>query len=99
MIKKDEVYAYPNPSTSQVTFHLVSEISPIEKTVRVFTIDGRLIKEFDNDSGWTPSSPYKITWNYSNESLASGVYLYIVKAKTSFTGETKKVVKKFAVIR
>jgi Fibronectin type III domain len=99
LIKKDKVYAYPNPSRTGVTFHLESDKSPIEKTVRIFTIDGRLIKKF-NDSRWSgASSPYEITWNYTNENLASGVYLYIVKVKTSLTGETKKVIKKFAVIR
>ncbi|MBI4656342.1 MAG: hypothetical protein HY746_06300 [Elusimicrobia bacterium] len=45
MLKKDSVYAYPNPADNAVTFHLKSGVSPIKKQILIFDIIGRVIHE------------------------------------------------------
>jgi len=99
-IAKAGVYAYPNPANTAVNFHFTSAAGEAE--VEVFDISGRLVKKLSNVSADTvvPGvNSKKIAWDMSGESIASGVYLYILRVRDSSTGETEKVVKKFAVIR
>lgn len=100
LLSKAGVYAYPNPANTAVNFHFTSAAGEAE--VEVFDISGRLVKKLSNVSADTvvPGvNSKKIYWDLSGESIASGVYLYILRVRDSATGETEKVVKKFAVIR
>ncbi|MDD5208022.1 MAG: T9SS type A sorting domain-containing protein [Elusimicrobiales bacterium] len=101
LLNKAGVYAYPNPANTAVNFHFTSDATEAE--VEIFDIAGRLVKKLANvsdDSAVVPGvNSKKIYWDMSHESIASGVYLYILRVKKSATGETEKVVKKFAVIR
>jgi hypothetical protein len=70
------VRAYPNPF--RVDQHTVREIKfdqmPNESTVKIFTVSGQLVKSLDATTG-------QATWNLQNDSgetVASGVYLYLV---------------------
>lgn len=70
-----EIYAYPNPfkvelGTEKVTFaHL-----PFGAEIKIFTTSGELIKELDSTNQWDGR-------NQSGKYVASGVYLYVVKAE------------------
>lgn len=101
LLGKAGVYAYPNPANTAVNFHFTSDATEAE--VEVFDISGRLVKKLTNvsdDSAVVPGvNSKKIYWDMSGERIASGVYIYILRVRKASTGETEKVVKKFAVIR
>ncbi|MBI4350211.1 MAG: T9SS type A sorting domain-containing protein [Elusimicrobia bacterium] len=97
---KAGVYAYPNPANTAVNFHFTSAAGEAE--VEVFDISGRLVKKLTGATSDTVApgvNSKKIYWDMSGESIASGVYLYILRVRDTATGETEKVVKKFAVLR
>ncbi|MCX5786275.1 MAG: fibronectin type III domain-containing protein [Elusimicrobia bacterium] len=101
LLKKDKVYAFPNPASKSVIFHLESDISSLKKQIMVFGIDGRVIKEFsDSDAGWNLLSggKYEFTWNIDSK-VASGIYIYEVKVKNTGTGDTASTIKKLAIIK
>ena len=102
LIKEITVYAYPNPSATWVKFHMETDISPVQKHLSVFSLDGSLIKEAgDDDSGWS-SAACKVCdylWKFSSAKPASGIYFYTLKLKHPFTGETDKKAGKLAVVR
>ncbi|MCK9211408.1 MAG: C25 family cysteine peptidase [Ignavibacteriaceae bacterium] len=80
------VYNYPNPFASQTyfTFELRGEQKPDEIAIRIFTIAGRLIKEFKPPSGDFSVGFNKIFWDGKDQDgdpIANGVYLYKVIAK------------------
>jgi len=100
LLKADKVYAYPNPAGKTVKFHIGSDQPSLVKQVTVFDITGRAIKEF-NDADFSPvagSYAWEAEWKIPSK-VASGVYLYITRVKLEATGEHKKTVKKFAIIR
>ena len=98
LLSDENVYAYPNPARRSVTFHVESAYPHITKQVTVFDITGRAIKEF-NDGDFTASgSVYEAVWNIPS-GVASGVYIYSARVKSEDTGEYKKTVKKFAIVK
>ncbi|MBU2572870.1 MAG: carboxypeptidase regulatory-like domain-containing protein [Elusimicrobia bacterium] len=107
ILSKEAVYAYPNPARTAVNIHFETNLasqSDFEAEVSVFNIAGGLVKTFraadvspDTVAGGAGS--YKVAWNFSNEKVASGVYLYVVRLKYISTGKVEKVVKKLAIIR
>ncbi|MDO8803783.1 MAG: T9SS type A sorting domain-containing protein, partial [Elusimicrobiota bacterium] len=98
LLKADKVYAYPNPAGKTVTFHIESDQSPLVKQVAVFDITGRAIKEF-NDADFAPiAGGWEAEWNIPS-GVASGVYIYITRVKFEATGEHKRTIKKFAIIK
>ncbi|OGR41912.1 MAG: hypothetical protein A2X35_11425 [Elusimicrobia bacterium GWA2_61_42] len=101
LLTKAGVYAYPNPARTTVNFHFTSGAS--EGEVEIFDLTGRLVKKLTGVSSDADKVPgfnsKKISWDLSRENVASGVYLYILRVKDAASGESEKVVKKFAVIR
>ena len=78
-----DVYAYPvpfspneNPNHKTITFTNLAT----KCTIKVFTISGELVNEFEETDG-----DGEYTWtdvkNKDGESLASGVYLYLIESK------------------
>ena len=101
LLNKDEVFAYPNPASTKVNFHFVPINWAAGWTVQVevFDIAGRLVKTL-KDSELEPSlSGRRVVWNLSGESIASGVYLYILRVKDAAGVAAKPVIRKFAIIR
>ncbi|MCX5786277.1 MAG: fibronectin type III domain-containing protein [Elusimicrobia bacterium] len=101
LLKKDKVYAYPNPASKSVIFHIESDRPALKKHIIVFEVDGRVIREFaDADAGWNTSGAYvyEFTWNIDPK-VASGIYIYMVKVKDEGTGDTEKTIKKLAIVR
>ena len=79
-------YPYPNPFTTQMrfVFRLTGSEIPDKILVRIFTVDGRLIKEINQDElgdihiGNNISSWYWDGKDQFGEQLANGVYFYTV---------------------
>ena len=103
LLEGDSVYAYPNPAVNFVNFHVESGQNPIIKEVSVFDLAGREIREFKN-ADFVVCAPtrqayaWEAVWNIP-AGVAPGVYLYITRVKAEATGEYKKTVKKFAVVK
>ncbi|MFH1097549.1 MAG: T9SS type A sorting domain-containing protein [Candidatus Desantisbacteria bacterium] len=80
----DNVIVYPNPYLSSkhgcsIFFDRLTENS----TIRIFNIAGELVREIDvqgSPQSWD-------TCNESNEKVASGIYIYLIKD----SGGNKKV--------
>ena len=98
LLKESSVYAYPNPAGKRVTFHIESDYPSILKQVAVFDLTGRVIKVFKDADFSGGSGVWEKAWDIP-ASVASGVYLYSVRVKVEATGETKKAVKKFAIVK
>ncbi|MDI6642375.1 MAG: T9SS type A sorting domain-containing protein, partial [Elusimicrobiota bacterium] len=95
-----EVYAYPNPAKqTNPTIHI--EVGGIADRleIRIYNISAELLHSVE-----IPGSEYKIldnkycyeyTWNVSN--IASGVYIYLVRAKHG--DKAIKVLKKLGIVK
>lgn len=100
LLDKGGVFAYPNPANTLVNFHFSPSAVSFEAVVEVFDISGRLVKTLKEVSAEPPAvGGSRIAWNFGRESVASGVYLYILRVRDLAGGGDVKVVKKFAVIR
>ncbi|MBI5597448.1 MAG: VCBS repeat-containing protein [Elusimicrobia bacterium] len=97
-----QAFAFPNPARERTTFRFVSGLPGIEAQVSVFDIAGVLVKEIPGSAmAVKPGGLYHAVWDLTNdagESVASGVYLFMVKVRGS-NGQTGKVVKKLAIVR
>ncbi len=98
LLKEGRSYAFPNPARNEVTFHIESDQPSLLKQVTVFDLTGRAIKEVKDADFGTGSGPWEAKWIIP-KNVASGVYLYAVRVKVEATGEYKKIVKKFAIVR
>ncbi len=94
---------FPNPFNpdkveTKITYYLENDA---DVTIKILTLDGRLVKEIIKDKFKTKGLHYEDTWNGLNEVKAkvkSGVYLCVIEVKYKH-GEVKKLIKKIAVLR
>jgi len=82
----DRINNFPNPFTNDTYFYfeLQGDAIPEEIKIRIFTIAGRLIKEFDLRNKDYRIGFNKIYWDGKDndgDDIANGVYLYKVIAK------------------
>ncbi|MCK5356829.1 MAG: T9SS type A sorting domain-containing protein, partial [Elusimicrobiales bacterium] len=99
ILLKQNVYAYPNPAqNSIVNIHYETDAFN-EVIIVIFDITGRVLKKFSGNETVSDGTGYKAVWDFSNENIASGVYLYMVKVRDPSTNDVKKVIKKLAIIR
>ncbi len=97
-VKLGDVYVYPNPfkPNSSASFRadkITFKYLPAEATIRIFAITGKQVAELHK----TDKTVDYYEWNAVNSDgrkLASGIYIYFIKAPGG--GRTKG---KFAVIR
>jgi hypothetical protein len=94
------VYNYPNPfkEDTYFTFELRGKQKPRRIAFRIFTVAGRLIREFE-----VPNSDFQVGFNriywdgkdQDNDPIANGLYFYklIVNFSDKTKIETKKLVK------
>jgi hypothetical protein len=89
----DNVIIYPNPvKVFEGQREIAFENLPDSAVIEIFTITGRLIRRIEVE----PEDSGRKTWNLSNQqgkSVASGIYIYHIKAST------KKKTGKIGVIR
>lgn len=96
------VYNYPNPFSDDThfTFELRGTLVPDELRIKIFTVAGRLIREFS-----VPSNEMQIGFNrhywdgrdQDGDEIANGLYFYKVIAKHE--GEIKTVTQKLAKVK
>ena len=115
-VEIESLYPYPNPMTQQTTFAFrvrgadTAQIQDLR--VRIFTLAGRLVKEFDlvKDADQLTTGALRVDWNKfrwtgddaNGDALPTGVYLYRVIFKTTEGGQqvnNESGVEKIAIIR
>lgn len=97
-----EVYNYPNPfkDDTYFTFELRGVNPPEELKIKVYTIAGRLVKEFNIPSSSLQIGFNKIYWDGRDEDgdeLANGLYFYKIICKQG--DEIKTVTQKLAKVK
>ena len=76
------VYNYPNPMSRQTTFVVDHNRSAGRVLIRIYTVNGRLVRTLENDSAI--GSAAALEWDGRDEDgdrVASGVYLYQVRVE------------------
>jgi hypothetical protein len=96
------VFNYPNPFNNDTyfTFELHGQIAPDELKIKIFTVAGRLIKEFTVPSSDLHIGFNKIYWegrDQDGDEIANGVYFYKIIAKNN--GVVKTSIEKLAKIK
>lgn len=100
----ETVFNYPNPARSGLTtIRYYCGYSDPEGEIKIYDIAGELVRKVgDSEIDGADAPIYKFLWDCKNSSgkeIASGVYIYIVEVKDKSSGESKKVIKKVAVVR
>jgi hypothetical protein len=100
-LPEEMVYAWPNPARNNVVnFHFYVNANA-DIVVDVFSLDGKRIDRIEGrgEGGRTPhqESSNALIWNISR--IASDVYIFRMHATSDATGETRSVIKKFAIVK
>jgi len=97
------VKSYPNPvKNGSATIEFYCDYTAADLEIRIFTLDGEVVKTFVWLYGGVSGTIHTKVWNCDNElteKVASGVYLYQVVATDKLTSQRKSVVKKLMIIR
>jgi len=104
IIPEETVFSYPNPAKSgSTTIRYYCGYSEPEAEIRIYDIAGGLVKKIEDKEIDKADAPiYRFLWNCKNssdEEVSSGIYIYTVEVKEKSSNETKKVMKKMAVVR
>lgn len=96
------VVNYPNPfsQSTSFTFTLTGTQLPEELRMRIFTVTGRLVREFRVPRGQLRFGFNQIPWDGNDrdgDEIANGLYFYKISIMTE--GGTEEVVQKLAKIR
>ncbi len=100
MLKLLNVYNYPNPFVDDTYFTFKLTQIPDEIKIKVFTIAGRLIKEFILNSSQLNFDLNKVYWDgrdQDGDQIGNGVYLY--KVIMDVDGKKQDITQKLAVVR
>jgi N-acetylneuraminic acid mutarotase len=98
LLKTDKVYVYPNPASRIATFHIESDQFPLRVQLAVFDITGRLIAKLGNETFVSRNGGLEADWEIPSK-VAPGVYIYSLHVKHEVSGEHRKVIKKFAIVK
>ena len=100
-----EVFAFPNPAKTSTTIRFQSALLPLEADVRVFDLAGNLVKRFSKAGGTVVATGapgvYHADWDLTNmkgQSVASGVYFFMVKVNGG-NNQSALITKKLAVVK
>ncbi|MBI4369605.1 MAG: hypothetical protein HY547_05185 [Elusimicrobia bacterium] len=100
----DEIFAYPNPvrgNSVTVRMNLAYYAPTIE--LKFYDLTGQTLKTVADEAISKSNAPvYEYTWDLRDDSgngIASGVYIYYMRAVDQTSGEETKKVKKFAVLK
>ncbi len=96
------VLNYPNPFTTNTTFHFDHNKAgePIVVQVQVFTISGKMIKTLQTDVITAGNHFDQLTWDGKDDygdNIGKGVYIYKVKVKST-TGKTAEEYQKLVIL-
>jgi flagellar hook assembly protein FlgD len=91
------VTVYPNPLSVRVDGNKVNFVPnapvPVTLAVRVYTMAGELVQEVRGNLGDT-----LVTWDFSNNPLASGLYLLVIESRDA-QGGLQRQITKLAIFR
>jgi hypothetical protein len=98
----DYVYNYPNPFKDEThfTFLLKGTEKPDQINIKIYTIAGRLIWDYNVPPSELITNFNKIRWNgrdQDGDEISNGVYFYKVIAK--FPDKTKTITQKLAKVK
>jgi hypothetical protein len=94
------VYNYPNPFSSDTYFTFKLTQVPDEVEFKIYTVAGRLVKEFNKRGDELNIDFNRIYWDgrdMDGDLLANGTYLYKIIMKSA--EKIKTVTQKFAIVR
>jgi hypothetical protein len=99
-LPEEEVYAWPNPARDNtINFHYYVNANA-EITVDVYSIEGKKVTTLSGrgEGGRPPHQmdSNAIQWNISD--IASDVYIFKLTAVSDVNGQTRSVLKKFAIV-
>ncbi len=96
-----DVYNYPDPFSGSTSFTFQQNLSqPLDVTIRVYTVAGRLIRQIKDN--YVNDKFVKIFWDGRDQNgdvLANGTYFYKILVKTVDGSYSKSVLGKMAIIR
>ncbi len=95
-----DLYNYPNPFSSDTYFTFKLTQIPDQLKIRIFTVAGRLIKQFTLNSSNLNYDFNRIYWDgrdADGDPVANGVYLY--KVIMSANGKVQSLTQKLAIVR
>jgi flagellar hook assembly protein FlgD len=95
---------FPNPfnpdaGPTRIEYYLENQS---EVTIKIMTLDGRLVKELITKSARTKGLHYEDVWDGKNGAggkVKTGVYLCVLEVTDSAAGKLPKLVKKIGVLR
>jgi len=104
IMPEETVFNYPNPAKDgSTTIRYYCGYADPEAEIKIYNISGELVKKVEaNEIDRTDAPIYSFLWDCKNNSgkeIASGIYIYAVEVKEKAGSESKKVVKRMAVIR
>jgi PKD repeat protein len=91
------VYAYPNPASTQATFNLLLPDGTTNPVLRIFSIDGRLVREEDLPTGTT-----SYLWDLldsAGDAVGNGLYFCIVTGTAAAGGTVRSDVFRLLIVR
>jgi hypothetical protein len=96
------VLNYPNPFTTNTTFHFDHNKSgePITVQVQIFTITGKLIKTLQADAVTNGNHFDQLSWDGKDDygdAIGKGAYIYKVKVR-SMTGKSAEQLQKLVIL-
>jgi hypothetical protein len=96
-----DVFNYPNPFSGQTMFTFrQNQLTPLDITIRVYTLAGRLIQTLE---AYSPGEPMvRVDWDgrdRDGDVLANGVYLYKVVVKTTDGRFSSEALGKLSVLK
>jgi flagellar hook assembly protein FlgD len=96
------VLNYPNPFTTNTTFHFDHNKAgePIMVQVQVFTVSGKLIKTLQTETITSGNHFDEINWDGRDDfgdNIGKGVYIYKVKVKSN-SGKSAEEYQKMVIL-
>jgi flagellar hook assembly protein FlgD len=96
------VLNYPNPFTTNTTFHFDHNKAgePIMVQVQVFTVSGKLIKTLQKETVTSGNHFDEINWDGRDDfgdNIGKGVYIYKVKVKSN-SGKSAEEYQKMVIL-
>jgi len=98
----NHVLNYPNPFTTNTTFHFDHNKAgePITVQIQIFTISGKIVKNLQTETISNGNHFDQLTWDGKDEfgdNIGKGVYVYKVKLKST-TGKTAEEYQKLVIL-
>lgn len=99
----DHVLNYPNPFSTNTTFHFDHNRAgeDLDIQVQIYTISGKLIRTLETTSYTAPAHVAAISWNGRdeyNELLGRGVYIYRISVRSRHDGAKASKFEKLVIL-